>query len=492
MTDEPTPLPIIAIVGRPNVGKSRLFNRYAGHRRALVHDLPGVTRDRIAEEISLLGRRILLVDTAGLDTAETSGLDAQVQSQARAAVKQADAILFVVDAQSGLLPQDEEIARTLRRSDKPMALAVNKIDLPEHRDRASEFYSLGFDVLFPISAEHGSGAFEVLEALVEALPNAPLDTETGEESGERSLLREGEDEIPDYSEEPLDGNFGGDRSEDLDSKSGTTEHAIRIAVVGRPNVGKSSLVNRLLGEERVVVSEVPGTTRDAIDSALEVDGQRFVLVDTAGLRRPGRRTAGVERVSALMTVRALQRADVALLLVDAEEGIGDQDAHIANLVRERGCAALVLANKWDRVTGEAGKKILEDIEHSLRFMSDVPMLSISALTGAKVGRLFPAVRKVAEAGRRRISTAELNRWLQETVRRHEPALGRRSGHARRPIRFFYAAQIGVRPPTFVFFCTQPKSVQTAYRRYLENRLRERFDFEGTSIRFRFRPRKRRP
>lgn len=485
---EPTTLPIIAIVGRPNVGKSRLFNRYAGHRRALVHDQPGVTRDRIAEEISLLGRRILLVDTAGLDPKESSGLDAQVQSQARAAVAQADAILFVVDAQSGLLPQDEEIARTLRRTDKPLALAVNKIDLPEHRERASEFYSLGFDLLFPISAEHGSGAFEVLESLVEALPNAPLAAAEGEESSEHSLLREGEDQIPDYSDEPLDSDFGGDRSEDL--APGATPEAIRIAVVGRPNVGKSSLVNRLLGEERVVVSEVPGTTRDAIDSALEVDGQRFVLVDTAGLRRPGRRVAGVERVSALMTVRALQRADVALLLVDAEEGIGDQDAHIASLVRDRGCAALVLANKWDRVEGEAGKKILEDIEHSLRFMSDVPMLSISALTGSKVGRLFPAVRKVAEAGRRRISTAELNRWLQETVRRHEPAMGRRSGHARRPIRFFYAAQIGVRPPTFVFFCTQPKSVQTAYRRYLENRLRERFDFGGTSIRFRFRPRKR--
>ena len=489
---ETTPLPIIAIVGRPNVGKSRLFNRYAGHRRALVHDLPGVTRDRIAEEISLLGRRILLVDTAGLDTEESSDLDAQVQIQARAAVKQADAILFVVDAQAGLLPQDEDIARTLRRSDKPMALAVNKIDLPEHRDRASEFYSLGFDSLFAISAEHGSGAFEVLEALVEALPNAPLDIVDEDDNAEHSLLREGEDEIPDYSEEPLDGNFGGNRSEDVDPKPEQDEppRDIRVAVVGRPNVGKSSLVNRLLGEERVVVSDVPGTTRDAIDAALEVDGQRFILVDTAGLRRPGRRTAGVERVSALMTVRALQSADVALLLVDAEEGIGDQDAHIASLVRDRGCAALVLANKWDQVKGEAGKKILEDIEHGLRFMSDVPMLSISALTGARVGRLFPAVRKVAEAGRRRVSTAELNRWLQETVRRHEPALGRRSGHARRPIRFFYAAQIGVRPPTFLFFCTQPKSVQTAYRRYLENRLRERFDSAGTSIRLRFRPRKR--
>ncbi|MBW2295043.1 MAG: ribosome biogenesis GTPase Der [Deltaproteobacteria bacterium] len=493
-----TPLPIVAIVGRPNVGKSRLFNRYAGHRRALVEDLPGVTRDRIAEEVSLLGRRFLLVDTAGLDPADGAGLEAAVQSQARAAVEQADAILFVVDGQSGLLPEDAEIARTLRRTDKPVALAVNKIDLPEHRERASEFYSLGFDMLFPISAEHGGGAFDVLETLVEALHDAPSDLEPGSDTRAFSPLTDGKHETPDYSEEPLDGDFGegddGDGDEDeLEETSGTTEaddsaQEIRVAVVGRPNVGKSSLVNRLLGEERVVVSEVAGTTRDAIDTRIEVGEQSFVFVDTAGLRRPGRRAQNVERVSALMTVRALERAHVALVLVDASEGIGDQDAHIASLVRARGCAALVLANKWDRVESGDGKPILEDIAHGLRFMTDVPVMSISALTGARVGRLFPAIQRVAAEGRRRIPTSELNRWLQETVRRHEPALGRKSGHVRRPIKFFYASQIGTRPPTFLLFCTRPKSVQTAYRRYLENRLRERFGFDGTAIRLRFRSR----
>ncbi len=484
------PLPIVAIVGRPNVGKSRLFNRYAGHRRALVHDLPGVTRDRIAEEVSLLGRRFLLVDTAGLEPADRTGLEAQVQGQARAAVEQADAILFVVDGQAGLLPDDEEIARTLRRTDKPVALAVNKIDLPEHEDRTAEFYSLGFPTLHAISAEHGRGAFDALELLVEALPNAPLEADDATRSAAFLPLTGDGGEIPDYSDEPLDGDFGTDDGKRVvtAAEEGAPLQEIRVAVVGRPNVGKSSLVNRLLGEERVVVSDVPGTTRDAIDSRLTFEGQTFVLVDTAGLRRPGRRSANVERVSALMTVRALERAHVALLLVDASEGIGDQDAHIASLARERGCAAVVLANKWDRVEGGEGKSILEQIEHALRFMADVPVMSISALTGARVGRLFPLVERVAAAGRHRVATPELNRWLQHTVRRHEPALGRRSGHARRPIKFFYAAQTGVRPPTFLFFCTQPKSIQTAYRRYLENRLREQFGFDGTAIRMRFRTR----
>ncbi|MCP5043108.1 MAG: ribosome biogenesis GTPase Der [bacterium] len=481
------PLPIVAIVGRPNVGKSRLFNRYAGHRRALVRDEPGVTRDRIAEEVALLGRRFLLVDTAGLDAADGPGLDAQVQDQARAAVAQADAILFVVDGQVGLLPEDEEIARTLRKSDKPVALAVNKVDIPEHHDRTAEFYGLGFDTLHGISAEHGGGAFELLEALIGQLEDAPIDVDSEENRRGFALLREGEDDVPDYSEVPLDGDFGRDNPPEPRSGPETTRD-IRVALVGRPNVGKSSLTNRLLGEERVVVSDVPGTTRDSIDSRLEVDGEGYVLVDTAGLRRPGRRAETVEQVSALLTVRALERADVALILVDASEGISDQDAHVAALVRERGCAAVVLANKWDCVAVEDRPKILEAIRHGLRFMSDAPVISISALTGSRVRRLFPAIRKVAAAGRQRIATPELNRWLQEATRAHPPAFGRRSGHARRPIKFFYAAQTAVRPPTFQLVCTQPKAVQTAYRRYLENRLRERFGFEGTPVRLRLRSR----
>jgi GTP-binding protein len=442
----PTSPPIVAIVGRPNVGKSTLFNRYAGWRRALVEDQPGVTRDRIAEEVEVEGRRVLLVDTAGLDPEADAGLPAAVQAQARAAVSDADAILFVVDGAAGVLPEDEEIARTLRRADKPVSLAVNKIDVPAHGDRVHEFHRLGFERTRAVSAEHGTGAWDALEELVALLP-APAVEEAAPDDG------------------------------------------IRIAIVGRPNVGKSSLANRLAGAEHVVVSDVPGTTRDAVDIQLERDGERFTLVDTAGLRRAGRRTRTAERGSALMTVRALERADVALLLLDAAEGFTDQDARVAGLTRERGRPTAVLANKWDLVEdAERGAQMRRAIGHGLRFMSDAPVLAISARTGAGVGRLFETIRRLLDASRRRIPTADLNRWLRDAVARHEPAMAQR-GTRRRPLKFFYATQTGVSPPTFVLFCTDPAAVQPAYRRFLENRLRERFDFEGTPVRLRLRSRK---
>jgi GTP-binding protein len=447
------PIPLVAIVGRPNVGKSRLFNRYAGHSRALVEDTPGVTRDRIAEEIEVEGRRILLVDTAGLDSDAESDvpedLSSAVQEQALSAVSDADAILFVVDGRSGLLPEDEAIARTLRRSQCPLAVAVNKLDSPGMEDRLGEFHRLGLDPVVAVSAEHGLGAFDALEQLVERIPavEQELDPELAE--GENGPLR--------------------------------------IALVGRPNVGKSSLTNRLIGEQRVVVSSVPGTTRDAIDVRFSHAGEEYVLVDTAGLRRPGRRTRMAERGSALMTVRALERAQVALLLVDAEEGITDQDARVAKLVRERGCATVVVANKWDLVSGERGKELLEEIAHGLRFVSDCPTIGLSAKTGARVARLFPALRKVVRDSERRIPTAELNDWLQDTVKRHEPSMARR-GSSRRPIKFFYGTQTGIRPPTFVLFCTEPDAIQESYRRFLENRLRESFGFKGSPVRLRLRAR----
>ncbi len=446
------PLPIVAIVGRPNVGKSRLFNRYAGQRRALVDDRPGITRDRIAEEIELEGRRFLLVDTAGLEPDPEGGLAAAVQAQAAVAVEQADAILFVVDGKAGLLPEDEAIARTLRHSDKPLALAVNKIDRPEHAERIAEFYRLGFESTAPISAEHGGGCFELLEDLIGRLP-PPAAHET--EEGARE---------------------------------------IRIALVGRPNVGKSSLTNRLAGDERVVVSDRPGTTRDRIDILLERDGQRYCLMDTAGLRRPGRRDRIAERASALMAVRSLEMADVALLVVDASEGLTDQDAHVASEICERGCGVVVLANKWDRVGEEAdsgrdAKRVLEQIEHGLRFLPEVSIVPVSALTGARIRRVLPAVRAAAAAGQRRVATPDLNRWLQQVVKIHEPAADRRAGRAR-AIRFFYATQTSVRPPTFLLFCNEPRAVQASYRRFLENKLREAFDFRGTPVRLRLRARAR--
>ena len=448
-------LPIVAIVGRPNVGKSTLFNRYAGHRRAVVEGEPGVTRDRIAEEIDVNGRGVLLVDTAGLDPAAEEGLPSAIQAQARSAVSDADAILFVVDGKHGLIPEDQTLARMLRKSAKPISLVVNKIDDPGHAPRTGEFHKLGFDRIRPVSAEHGIGAWDALEELVNELPQ-----ETGVAADE-----------------------AGD--------------GIRVAVVGRPNVGKSSLVNRLLGADRIVVSEVPGTTRDSIDARVERDGDTFTLVDTAGLRRPGRRNATVERVSALMTVRSLERAHVALVVVDASEGLTDQDAHIARLAQDRGRATLVVANKKDLLaakrekTGESRaaqtERIRDEIHHGLRFLSDGPLLFTSAKTGASVERIFSQVRELAETSRREIPTAELNRWLRDAVGRHEPAMAQR-GMRRRPLKFFYATQIGVSPPTFVLFCTEPSAVQTSYVRFLENRLRERFDFRGTPIKLRLRKR----
>ena len=309
-----TQLPIVAIVGRPNVGKSTLFNRYAGRRRVLVEGEPGITRDRIAEEIEAADRRLLLVDTAGLDPNAEQGLSGAIQAQARVAIEQADAILFVVDGQQGRLPDDEVLARLLHRTPKPVSLLVNKIDVPKHEARMAEFLGLGFERSWAVSAEHGRGAWDALEELAAGLPEAAA------------------------VEEPAAGE-------------GT-----RIALVGRPNVGKSSILNRLAGEERVVVSEVPGTTRDSIDTRVEHEGRVYTLVDTAGLRRPGRRTRTAERGSALMTVRSLERAEVALVVIDGSEGAGDQDARVASLARERGCACAVLANKWDLLAKAGGER----------------------------------------------------------------------------------------------------------------------------------------
>jgi GTPase len=450
----PNPLPIVAIVGRPNVGKSTLFNRYAGRRRALVEDTPGLTRDRLAEEVEVAGRRVLVVDTAGLDPEPAAGVDEAVQRQARTAVDQADAILFVVDGRAGLLPQEVEIGRALRRTARPVAVAVNKLDAPALLPRAAEFHALGLEPVRAISAEHGTGAWDLLEELVATLPPAPE-----EAAGEGGAAAGAE--------------------------------ALRVALVGRPNVGKSSLLNRLLGDERVVVSDVPGTTRDAVDIRLESEGRAFVFVDTAGLRRPGRRGRTGEAGSALMAVRALERADVALVLMDGSEGITDQDVRVLALVRERGRSAALLVNKADLVEGreEAERRRLRDeITRRLRPFADVPVLWVSARTGRGVSRILPLAERLGAAAARRVSTADLNRWLRDCVAQHEPAMAQR-GPRRRPIKFFYATQASVRPPTFVLFCTEPEAVAPSYRRFLENRLRERFDFAGATLRLRLRKRR---
>ena len=431
----------MAIVGRPNVGKSTLFNRFAGRRRALVADRPGITRDRIAEEVEVENRPVLLVDTAGLEPAADTGLPAAIQAQAQAALAEADAILFVVDGRAGRLPGDDDLARLLHRAPQPVSLLVNKLDLPQHDAQLTEFLGLGFERCQAVSAEHGRGAWDALEELVALLPEG-------------------------------------------DATPATPASGTRIAVVGRPNAGKSSLVNRLCGEERVVVSEVPGTTRDTVDTRIDWEGRTFTLVDTAGLRRSGRRDRTAERVSALMTVRALDRADVALVVVDAADGVSEQDARICSLVLERGCACVILANKWDVVAAEGaerGERVRDDLAHALRFASHAPVVQVSARTGAGIQRILPLVGRVGQAGERRIPTADLNRWLERTVARHEPAMAQR-GTRRKPVKFLYATQIGVRPPSFALFCSAPNEIQASYKRFLENRLRADYDFEGTPVR----------
>ncbi|HSJ95650.1 MAG TPA: ribosome biogenesis GTPase Der [Myxococcota bacterium] len=459
----PQPLPIVAIVGRPNVGKSTLFNRLAGRRRALVDDHPGLTRDRIVEEVEAGERRVLLVDTAGLEPrtdrdGEGEDLHTAVQAQARAAVAEADAVLFVVDGQAGLLPEDEAIARELRRTSRPLVVAVNKLDAPRHEAALGEFHRLGFASVHAVSAEHGRGAWDAFEELVASLPAAQ--EEATELAGDHEAAPTGEDE------------------------------PIRVALVGRPNVGKSSLANRLLGSERMVVSSVAGTTRDAIDLTIERADGTYVLVDTAGLRRPGRRDRVGESISALMAVRAIERAEVALVVSDASQGFTEGDVQLAGMVRQRGGAAAVLVNKWDLAGDDeaASRRAREAIQERLRFAPDVPILTVSARTGLRVQRIFPLVRRLARAARLRIPTAELNRWLQDAVAAHEPAMAQR-GPRKRPLKFFYATQVAQRPPTFVLFCSEPAAVKESYRRYLENRLRERFDLEGTPVRLQLRARR---
>jgi GTP-binding protein len=456
-------LPIIAIVGRPNVGKSTLFNRLAGSRRALVKNDPGVTRDRIVEEMEINGRLFLVIDTAGLDPDADGDLGTAVQEQAMVAVEQADAILFVVDGKAGLLPEDERVAQILRRSDKPLLMAVNKIDQPaQHGQRMAEFYRLGL-ALEPmaVSAEHGRGVFAALEALIEALPEI----------------------IP----EPIETEEQGD---------GAGERLLKVAIVGRPNVGKSSLLNKLLGSERVVVSDVPGTTRDTIDVRLDTDEGPLLLIDTAGIRRPGRRRATQEQVMAILAIRAIERADVVLQLLDASEGVTDQDAKIAGLVRDRGCPTVILLNKWDLMgidddKAKASKRLYDEIDRRLGFLNEAPIVAVSAKTGARLSRIFPPVRELAKAAGQEISTSALNRWLKETTKRHPPAMAVRSQSVRRSIKFFYVTQVGTKPPTFVFFCTDPAVIQGSYIRFLENRLREDFALKNTPIRILLRKRTRR-
>ena len=434
--------PVVALVGRPNVGKSTLFNRLIGERVAIVEDVPGTTRDRLYGDAEWTGVPFVVIDTGGLANDPANDMVAAIRSQAEVAMAEADVIVFLVDAAEGVTAADEDVAERLRLTKKPIVLAVNKADNAERRLNAVEFYTLGVGEPFPISAIHGTGTGDVLDQIVAQLPVTP------------------EDEA---------------------------DESVKIALVGRPNVGKSSLLNRLLGEQRSIVSDVPGTTRDAIDTQIRYSGQDITLIDTAGIRRRGKVEVGIEKYSVLRAMRAIQRADVALLLTDGAEGITAQDAHIAGYIIEEGKSAVLLVNKWDLVEKDSQtlNEYARKVRGALNFVDYVPVLFISALTGQRVNQVIPTALRVYEARFQRIPTAELNRLLQDAVAHHPPPT--RSGQR---LKFYYATQISVDPPRFVFFVNDHRLFHFTYERYLENLMRERYGFEGTPIKLIFRTRER--
>jgi GTP-binding protein len=463
--------PLVAIVGRPNVGKSTFFNRMLGERVAIVEDVPGTTRDRIYGDTDWNGREFTLIDTGGLEFGSgipvgQVGLDGQpgdimknVRAQAELAIEEADVIVFMVDARSGITAADEEVADLLRRTRKPVILAANKADNAARRQDAVEFYSLGLGEPITISSIQGTGTGDLLDVIVEALP--PEDEEAEEEED---------------------------------------EDVVRVAIVGRPNVGKSSLLNVILGFERSIVSEVPGTTRDAIDTEMEFKDRKIILIDTAGIRRRGKVGPGVEKFGVLRSTRAIERSDVALLLIDASEGLAAQDTHIAGEIQEQAKGVVVVVNKWDlaqaqRRAEREGKFAHPDdeiesaeayrriIAEGLKFIPYAPIIFASAKTGYHVQALLETVLNVADMRYLRVPTARLNEVVQESVRRHNPPVTNN-----RALKIFYATQTRVNPPTFVFFVNDPEAVHFSYERYLENRLREAFGFKGTAIRLFFRAR----
>lgn len=461
--------PTVVLVGRPNVGKSTLFNRITGKRRAIVTPVAGTTRDFLAQPTVWEGAPFVLVDTGGLFGASEDPLHAQVTVQGQRAIESADLLVFVVDGREGPVPADVEIAAALRSTGRPVLMAVNKIDDRRGRERVVEFHRFGFEPLFDVAAEHGTGVAELLDAIVD-------------HSGARRFVERAE-AVEDDGEEAAESDH-----RDIDTET----DEIRVAIVGRPNVGKSSLVNRLLREERVIVSEVPGTTRDAIDSLMRWRKRTFRLIDTAGIRRPGRvaRSGQVEQVSVIVARRSIEQADVAVLVIDSQEGATDQDGAVAGEAERVGCGVIIAANKWDLTKGKGetyAKTFDEELRRNLKFLDYAPVLHISALTGDRTGRLLETIDAVAAARRKRVPTSELNRFLETITAAHPPA-----SPGKREVRILYGAQTGVKPPTFVLFTNVATRFHFSYQRFLVNRLREQFGFAGTPVRIHVRKRTREP
>ncbi len=470
--------PVVAIVGRPNVGKSTLFNRLTGRRRAIVEDTPGVTRDRIYGKAEWAGRRFTVIDTGGFDPAAREPIPQLMRSQAEVAIAEADVVVLVMDGTAGLTPPDREVCDLLRRAGKPVVVAVNKVDRKEVDPTLAEFQALGADPLLPISAEHGFGLDELLDAVVSRLPPPSATAGPAPEAGVPEAPPGEAPEVP-RAGGPSEGEEG------AAAGPAAQPRPLRLAVIGRPNVGKSSLVNRILGYERVIVSEVPGTTRDPIDTPFVWNGRRMVIVDTAGIRRRARVEAKLEKISVVAALRALDRCDVAALVLDAPEGITDQDQQLGSYAAESGRGVIIVVNKWDRMPPgrPAVRAFTEEVRRRLPHLAFAPIVFTSAVTGHGVHRVLQAARRVDEAQSRRVPTGQLNRFLETAAERREPPLFRN-----RRLRFFYGAQIGVRPPTFAIVTSAPEGVPESYRRYLVNQLREAFGFEGAPLRLVFRER----
>jgi GTP-binding protein len=431
---------LIAIVGRPNVGKSTLFNRLTRSRAALVDDQPGITRDRLYASGEWEGKGFTLVDTGGFDDSEEEPLLQGVRDQVVKAIEEADRILFMVDGRDGLMPLDEKIADVLRRSRKEVFLGVNKADGAEHQHLTADFYGLGFDRVYPVSAAHGYGLAALLDAMTEDLEEEPT-----------------KEEAPD----------------DL----------TKVAIVGRPNVGKSSLVNRIVGSERLLVSELPGTTRDSVDIHFALKGTNYVFIDTAGIRRKGRVKEKIEKFSVIKALQSLDRCHVAVVLIDASEGVTDQDAHICGYAFERGRGVILAVNKWDLVKKdpEMKKRLVDTLDRQMSFLSFAPRLQVSALTGEKVKVLFEKINLLHGQLFRRIDTNVVNKALMGMVQKNPPP---KMGRGR--LKFFYATQTGVMPPSFALFVNRPDLVHFTYERYLLNQFREKLELREVPVRLRFR------
>ena len=436
---------LVAIVGRPNTGKSTFFNRLTRTRKAIVDSTPGVTRDRNYGEVTWEDKEFTLVDTGGFEPEDSGGMISRMQEQTTVAMEEADAVILLLDGRGGLAAPDYEAVNRLRRISKPVFYLVNKIDAPEQEDKLlSDFYQLGVEPIYPVSAEHGYGIRDFMDAIL------PLIPEEKEETTEKDL--------------------------------------IRISVLGRPNVGKSSLVNRLLGEQRMLVTDIPGTTRDSIDTMLEVSGRKYCLIDTAGIRRKSRVGEHLEKYSVIKALKSLADCDIAVSVLDASEGVTDQDAKILGYVSEKHKGCILIANKWDLLKGrpDLQKRLRAEIRERTVFISYAPLIAVSALTGHNVTRILALANKVYAQYTTRISTSRLNEELREMVSQHEPPASRG-----RRIKLYYATQTRTKPPTFLIFANYPDSIPPSYLRYLNNQFRERLGLDESPIRINLRQRERR-